>query len=43
MKSVGLYAIQFFWNDGHDTGFYSHKLMRKLCQCGKCDSGKQEV
>jgi DUF971 family protein len=43
LKSVGLYAIQFFWNDGHDTGFYSHKLMRKLCQCGECNSREQEV
>ncbi|NIQ01407.1 MAG: DUF971 domain-containing protein, partial [Nitrospinaceae bacterium] len=20
LKAVGLYALQFFWNDGHDTG-----------------------
>ena len=43
LQSVGLYAIQFFWNDGHDTGFYSHKLMRKLCQCIDCRYDKDVV
>ena len=36
LHSVGLYAIQFSWTDGHDTGLYSHDLMRKLCQCVAC-------
>ncbi len=36
IKSVGLYAVQFFWNDGHDTGLYPHELLRKLCQCDSC-------
>ena len=36
LKSVGLYAIQFSWNDGHDTGLYPHELLRKLCQCEAC-------
>ena len=36
IKAVGLYAIQFEWNDGHDTGLYTHELLRKLCQCSKC-------
>jgi DUF971 family protein len=36
LHSVGLYAIQFSRTDGHDTGLYSHELMRKLCQCVEC-------
>ena len=36
MKAVGLYAIQFYWNDGHDTGLYTHELLRQLCQCFAC-------
>ena len=36
LHSVGLYAIQFSWTDGHDTGLYSHDLMRELCQCVEC-------
>ena len=30
LKAVGLYAIQFTWSDGHDTGLYTHELLRKL-------------
>ncbi len=36
LKAVGLYAIQFFWSDGHDTGLYTHELLRQLCQCAAC-------
>lgn len=36
LKSVGLYAIQFTWNDGHDTGLYSHEHLRKICECPEC-------
>ena len=36
LKSVGRYAIQFQWNDGHDTGLYTYNLLRKLCECKEC-------
>ena len=36
IKAVGLYAIQFEWNDGHDTGLYTHELLRQLCQSSEC-------
>ena len=42
IKAVGLYALQFYWNDGHDTGLYTHELLRKLCDCPSCKSNKQE-
>jgi DUF971 family protein len=38
LHSVGLYAIQISWNDGHDTGLYSHELLRRLCACEACRS-----
>jgi DUF971 family protein len=37
IKPVGRYALQFFWSDGHATGIYSYDLLRKLCECGKCE------
>ncbi len=40
LKAVGLYAIQFYWNDGHDTGLYPHELLRKLCQCAECQGNR---
>ncbi len=40
LKAVGLYAIQFYWNDGHDTGLYPHELLRRLCQCAECTKAR---
>ena len=42
LKAVGLYAIQFYWSDGHDTGLYTHELLRKLCECSACKSKSTE-
>ena len=42
LKAVGLYAIQFYWNDGHDTGLYTHELLRQLCECAACKSKASE-
>lgn len=33
---VGLYAIRFAWNDGHDTGIYTFDFLRRLCTCEEC-------
>ncbi|PIQ95383.1 MAG: hypothetical protein COV67_15160 [Nitrospinae bacterium CG11_big_fil_rev_8_21_14_0_20_56_8] len=30
IRSVGRYAIQISWNDGHDTGLYSHDYLQSL-------------
>ena len=29
---VGRYAINFRWSDGHDTGIYSFRYLRELCE-----------
>jgi len=31
IESVGRYAIQFAWSDGHDTGIYTYEYLRELC------------
>jgi DUF971 family protein len=28
---VGRYALNFRWSDGHDTGIYSFRYLRDLC------------
>ncbi len=38
---VGLYAIRFRWNDGHETGIYSFEFLRKLCMCEKCQPSQK--
>ena len=42
-EGVGKYAIKFSWNDGHDLGIYSWKLLRELCQCEECEAAAQRV
>ena len=29
-ETVGGYAIQFFWNDGHSSGIYSYNYLQRL-------------
>ena len=40
-EGVGKYAIKFSWNDGHDLGIYSWKLLRELCRCEECEAASQ--
>jgi len=34
--SVGNYAIQISYSDGHGTGIYSYDYLRTLCPCAEC-------
>ncbi len=34
--SVGNYAIQITFNDGHATGIYSYDQLRSICPCPHC-------
>lgn len=36
IKQVGNYALQFTWGDQHDTGIYTFRHLRALCQCDEC-------
>ena len=36
IDSVGRYALQFSWSDGHDTGIYTFNHLRQLCECPLC-------
>ena len=36
IESVGNYAIEFRWQDGHATGIYSYEYLRALCPCPAC-------
>ena len=31
---VGRYALNFRWSDGHETGIYSFRYLRQLCEGG---------
>jgi DUF971 family protein len=35
-KSVGNYALQIDFSDGHTTGIYSYDYLRSICPCSEC-------
>ena len=36
IQQVGNYALQLVWGDQHDTGIYTFRYLRALCQCDAC-------
>jgi DUF971 family protein len=40
VKPVGKYALQFTWNDGHQTGIYTWEFLREICPCAACRAHK---
>ena len=41
IQPVGRYAVKFVWTDGHNLGIYSFDYLRKLCECGQCQSASR--
>ena len=41
-STVGSYAMQLEWGDGHNTGLYTWELLRALCECQECLQAKGE-
>lgn len=37
---VGNYALAPTWQDGHNTGLYTFRLLRRLCPCTGCGGEK---
>lgn len=35
-STVGSYALQLEWGDGHNTGIYTWEHLRSLCECPEC-------
>ena len=38
---VGNYALAPTWQDGHNTGLYTYRLLRQLCPCAECGGEKR--
>jgi DUF971 family protein len=36
LEAVGNYALQIFWDDGHQTGIYTWRMLREACPCDLC-------
>jgi DUF971 family protein len=41
LEGVGNYALAPTWQDGHNTGIYSFRLLRQLCPCDACGGEKR--
>ena len=41
VEGVGNYALAPTWQDGHNTGIYSFRLLRGLCPCDDCGGEKR--
>ena len=39
VQEVGAYAVRIDWSDGHNTGIYSFRHLRKICPCESCVVG----
>ncbi len=42
VNPIGRYAVHFVWNDGHQTGYYPYRYLRKICPCEACQSENSE-
>ncbi len=36
METVGRYALQINWSDGHNTGIFTFEQLRSQCECDPC-------
>jgi DUF971 family protein len=36
VNMVGKYAINFSWNDSHNSGLYTWEFLREWCPCEEC-------
>jgi DUF971 family protein len=42
VEGVGNYALGATWADGHDTGIYSFRWLRRICPCAECGGGRRD-
>lgn len=40
IEEVGQYAVQLAWGDGHRTGIYSFRHLRRLCEMSGDPAGQ---
>ena len=42
IEMVGQYAINIKWSDGHDTGIFNFRDLRRNCPCEECTLARGE-
>jgi len=43
LREVGRYGLTPIWADGHQTGIYTYRALRGMCQCPACTGGGPEA
>ncbi|MFQ5851152.1 MAG: gamma-butyrobetaine hydroxylase-like domain-containing protein [Candidatus Binatia bacterium] len=43
IRAVGNYAVEFQWEDGHNTGIYNFDYLRSLCPCAECEHVRKRL
>ena len=43
VEGVGNYALGVTWADGHDTGIYSFRWLRRICPCAECGGTRRDT
>ena len=41
LREVGRYGLTPIWADGHQTGIYTYRALRGMCQCPACTGGPE--
>jgi ATP-binding protein involved in chromosome partitioning len=43
LETVGRYALQIDWSDGHSTGIFTFEQLRSQCECESCRHKKNSL
>ncbi len=41
VQMIGNYAIQFWWDDGHNSGIYAWEYLYRICPCPDCQAKRR--
>ena len=43
LQLIGNYALQFWWDDNHNSGIYTWEYLRRMCTCELCNVERAEI
>jgi DUF971 family protein len=43
LQIIGNYALQVFWDDGHNAGIYTWDYLNRICPCPVCTDARNSA
>jgi DUF971 family protein len=43
LQIIGNYALQIFWDDGHNAGIYTWDYLNRICPCPACTAARNSA